>query len=63
LHVSSEEYIQYLLAAQEEGLTIFTVDYATVPEHIEFVYRTSRGMGFVPFVSTRNLDQYVTPVP
>lgn len=63
LHVSSQEYIEYLTAAQSSGLTIFTVDYATEAENVNFVYRTSRGLGFIPFVSTRFLDQFVEPVP
>jgi cysteinyl-tRNA synthetase len=63
LHISSEEYIDYLIAAQGKGLVIFTVDYATDAENIDFVYRTSRALDFVPFASTRFLDQYVEPVP
>jgi endo-alpha-1,4-polygalactosaminidase (GH114 family) len=63
LHVSSQEYLEYLTAAQAKGFKIFTVDYATEDENVEFVYRTSRVLGFVPFVSTRFLDQYIEPVP
>ena len=63
LHVSSEEFITYLTAAQDKGLIIFTVDYATNPDNIANVYRTSRSIGFVPFVSTRFLNQYIEPVP
>jgi cysteinyl-tRNA synthetase len=62
LHISSEEYIDYLTAAQDKGLKIFTVDYATNAANIDFVVRTSRGLGFVPFVSNRSLDQYVAPL-
>ena len=40
-----------------------TVDYALEPENVDRVYETSRGMGFVPFVSNRALDRYVEPVP
>jgi endo-alpha-1,4-polygalactosaminidase (GH114 family) len=61
--VSSEEYLYYLTLAQRKGLFIFTVDYALNPANIAWVYRTSRGLGFVPFVSNRQLDQYVDPVP
>ncbi len=63
LHVSSEAYIEDLLIAQGKGLRIFTVDYALEPENIAWVYDTSRDLGFVPFVSNRNLDRYLPPVP
>lgn len=59
LHVSSEWYLDYLSLAQSKGLPIFTVDYALEPQNIEWVYRTSRSLGFIPFVSNRALDQYV----
>ncbi len=61
LHVSSESYIEHLVLAQSRGLTIFTIDYALEPENIEWVYQTSRGLRFIPFVSNRNLDQFVDP--
>jgi len=63
LHVSSEEYLRYLMLAQEKGLPILTVDYALEPDNVAWVYATSRALGFVPFVSTRALDRYVDPVP
>jgi cysteinyl-tRNA synthetase len=63
LHVSSEGYIEDLLVAQSAGLTIFTIDYALDPENIDWVYQTSRGLGFIPFVSNRSLDQFVDPYP
>jgi cysteinyl-tRNA synthetase len=63
LHMSSEEYLNDLKIAQDKGLKIFTVDYATDPVNIEAVYRNARMLGFVPFVSNRALDQYVEPVP
>ena len=59
LHVSSEGYLEDLLFAQGKGLTIFTIDYALEPENIEWIYQTARGLGFIPFVSNRNLDQFV----
>jgi len=62
LHVSSEEYLRDLTLAQSKGLIIFTVDYALEPENVSWVYETSRGLGFVPFVGNRTLDQYVAPV-
>jgi len=63
LHVSSEEYLHYLILAQRQGTPIFTVDYALEPENVAWVYETSRALGFVPFVSSRALDRYVEPVP
>jgi len=63
LHVSTEEYLQILTAAQAKGIKIFTVDYATDPANIEIIYHKSRSMGFVPFVSNRFLNQFVEPVP
>jgi cysteinyl-tRNA synthetase len=61
LHVSSQEYLEYLFLAQEKGLPIFTVDYALEPQNISWVYETSRSLGFVPFVSSRALDGFVEP--
>jgi cysteinyl-tRNA synthetase len=61
LHVSSEEYLYYLNQAKNQGLPIFTVDYALDPENIQWVYETSRDHGFVPFVGSRALDEFVEP--
>jgi cysteinyl-tRNA synthetase len=61
LHVSSEEYLGYLTLAQTKGEIILTVDYALQPENVAWVYDTSRGLGFVPFVGNRALDRYVEP--
>lgn len=44
-------------------MVIFTVDYALDPDNVAWVYETSRGLGFIPFVSNRQLDQYIDPVP
>jgi cysteinyl-tRNA synthetase len=63
LHVSSEWYLDYLLLAQRKGVLIFTVDYALDPENIAWIYITSRGYGFIPFVTNRQLDQFVEPYP
>ena len=63
LHVSSEEYLHHLTLARDKGEIIFTVDYALEPENVAWVYETSRGLGFVPFVSNRALDRYIEPVP
>jgi cysteinyl-tRNA synthetase len=62
LHVSSEEYLYYLNLARDKGITVFTIDYAVKQENIEWVYRTSRELGFVPFVSERALSLYLDPV-
>lgn len=59
LYMSSEEYLDWLLLAQEQGEIIFTVDYAVQPDNIAWVYQESRRYGFVPFVSNRPLDQFV----
>jgi cysteinyl-tRNA synthetase len=61
LHVSSEYYLKDLQLAQEKGVPIFTVDYALEEENIDWIYSTSRRLGFVPFVGNRDLDQYVEP--
>jgi len=63
LHVSSEEYLDDLLRAQDKGLTIFTVDYALDPDNIAWVYEKSRSLGFIPFVGNRALDRFVEPIP
>jgi cysteinyl-tRNA synthetase len=61
LHVSTEEYLYYLTMARDAGEIVFTVDYALIPENVEFVYRTSRALGFIPFVSNRALNRYFPP--
>jgi endo-alpha-1,4-polygalactosaminidase (GH114 family) len=48
--------------AQSKGKTIFTVDYALNPENVAWVYKTSRALGFIPFVSNRGLNIYLEPV-
>ncbi len=63
LHVSSEEYLYYLNLAQGEGIPVFTVDYALQPENVAWVYQTSRGHGFIPFVANRGLDRFFESVP
>jgi len=63
LHVSSEWYLHYLALARHKGTIIFTVDYALDPENVSWVYRTARGLGFIPFVSERELSIYLEPVP
>jgi cysteinyl-tRNA synthetase len=61
LHVSSEEYLVSLDAIHAAGLPVLTVDYASDPDNVEFVLETSREHGFVPFVGTRLLDEYIPP--
>lgn len=63
LHVSTEGYLHYLGMAKDKGLPVFTVDYAIKPKNIDWVHRTSRNLGFVPFVSDRYLSLYQDPVP
>ncbi len=62
LHVSSEEYIKYLTLAHEKGKVIFTIDYALKSKNVDWVYNTSRELGFIPFASERALDIYLEPV-
>lgn len=61
LHVSSESYLDDLTAARAAGLVVLTVDYATDPDNVAWVYETSRALGFVPFVGSRSLDRFVAP--
>ena len=63
LHVSSEEYLRSLHLAQQKGVLIFTVDYALEPENVAWLYRTAREQGFIPFVGSRALDEFVAPFP
>jgi cysteinyl-tRNA synthetase len=61
LHVSSDEYLYYLMRAKSKGLPILTVDYALDQENVDWIYETSRDLGFVPFVGNRALDAFVEP--
>ncbi len=61
LHTSSEEYLEYLVMAHQQGEIILTVDYALEPENVAWVHTTSRGLGFVPFTGPRVLDRYLPP--
>ena len=63
LHVSSEEYLRDLTLARSKREIIFTVDYALDRDNVEWVYETSRSLGFVPFAGNRALDRFVEPVP
>jgi cysteinyl-tRNA synthetase len=63
LHVSSEEYLDYLRFAQSRRLIIFTVDYALEADNVAWVYQEARSLGFIPFVGNRALDRYLEPYP
>jgi len=63
LHVSTEEYLSYLELASNEVEIIFTVDYALDPENVAKAYEASRALGFIPFVGSRALDEFLEPVP
>jgi len=63
LHMSSEEYLEYLRLAQSRGVIIFSVDYALQEDNIAWVYREARRLGFIPFVGSRALDRFVEPYP
>jgi cysteinyl-tRNA synthetase len=60
LHMSSEEYLEYMKAAQSFGLVVLTVDYALDPANINWVRKESRRHGFIPFVGARSLDSFVS---
>lgn len=59
LHGSSAAYLEDLSFARNQGLVVFTVDYALEPENITWILQTSRSYGFVPFVGARALDRYI----
>lgn len=63
LHMSSEEYLEYLVAAKSYGLVVFTVDYALDPANSAWVRNESRGHGFIPFVGGRALNSFVAIEP
>jgi cysteinyl-tRNA synthetase len=50
-------------AAHARGKAVLTVDYAVRPDNVARAYQASRALGYVPFVGSRALDQYVPPVP
>lgn len=51
-----ESHLDLFLAA---GQLVLTIDYATTPRHIDDAYAKSRAKGYVPFVTTRALDELV----
>jgi cysteinyl-tRNA synthetase len=63
LNSSTEEYVDQLEQARDNGTVIFTVDYAQQPENVAKAYEASRALGFIPFVGTRALDEFQEPYP
>jgi len=61
LHVSSAEYIRDLQVAQAQGLRVFTVDYAVLPQNISRARKLAHQHGVLPFVGTRALDEFWLP--
>ncbi len=51
-----ESYLDLFLAS---GKLVLTIDYATTPGHIDDAYRKSRAKGYVPYVTTRDLDELI----
>ena len=49
-----ESHLDRFLAASK---LVLTVDYATTPRHIDDAYAKSLAKGYVPFVTTRKLDE------
>ena len=60
--MSSEGAISDLTLAREKGTIVFTIDYALEPDNVAFVFETSRALGFVPFVSNRALNLFLSPM-
>jgi cysteinyl-tRNA synthetase len=44
---------------RQAGKLVLTVDYATTPFNVDDAYRKSRAKGYVPFVTTRDLDRLI----
>lgn len=63
LHTSTEEYLALLLPPYSNGLPVLTVDYAVQPGNVAWVYRESRRLGWIPFVTNRGLDTFRPAVP
>ncbi len=51
-----ESYLDLFLAS---GKLVLTIDYATTPGHIDDAYRKSRAKGYVPYATTRQLDELI----
>jgi len=54
---TTEWYVQRLQQYRQAGKPVFTIDYALDQGHSANVYRDSRALGFVPFVSRTPLDR------
>ncbi len=58
------EYITNLSHFQNAGKPIFTVDYALIPANVDSCYRAAKELGFIEYVSLRQLDKLTeTPPP
>jgi len=60
--VGYDAIVPMLKIAAGRGLSVFTVDYARAPSHVDNVMRESRALGFVPFVGSRRLDSFVDEI-
>ena len=54
---SREEDIEALEPLRRAGAAVFTLDYAILPENVEWAESRSRERGFVPTVSRTPLDR------
>ncbi len=55
----SRELEGYLDIFLEAGKLVLTIDYVTTPAHIDDAYAQSRAKGYIPFVTTRDLDELI----
>ena len=54
LRIDKEKVMQKIL---DENKLVLTLDYANLRFQVEHCYRNSRSKGYVPYVSTDELDQ------
>ncbi len=60
----TREYIANLEIFQNAGLPVFTVDYASKPVNVDSSYRAAARLGYVEYVSLRQLNRLTdTPPP
>ncbi len=60
----TQEYLTNLNFFKLAGKTIFTVDYAQIPANVDSCYRAAKRLGFIEYVSLRQLDKLTdTPPP
>lgn len=57
------EYIAGLVPFQQAGLPVFTVDYAEKPENVDSCYRAASRLGYIEYVSLRQLDRLTSTPP